>query len=50
MVEAMSLRFAGTTKVPGRPQHDGSDEVHRIRIAKNVLKKYPSGESWDFGF
>jgi acyl-CoA dehydrogenase len=28
---------------------DGPDEVHRILIAKNVLKKYASGESWDFG-
>ena len=24
-------------------------EVHRILIAKNVLKKYHAGESWDFG-
>ena len=28
---------------------DGPDEVHRILIAKNVLKKYRNGESWDFG-
>lgn len=28
---------------------DGPDEVHRILIAKNVLKHYKSGESWDFG-
>ena len=28
---------------------DGPDEVHRILIAKNILKKYHSGESWDFG-
>jgi len=28
---------------------DGPDEVHRILIAKNVLKRYESGESWDFG-
>ena len=28
---------------------DGPDEVHRILIAKNVLKKYRSGQSWDFG-
>jgi acyl-CoA dehydrogenase len=28
---------------------DGPDEVHRILIAKNVLKKYASGQSWDFG-
>jgi acyl-CoA dehydrogenase len=28
---------------------DGPDEVHRILIAKNVLKHYHNGESWDFG-
>ncbi len=28
---------------------DGPDEVHRILIAKNVLKQYREGESWDFG-
>jgi len=28
---------------------DGPDEVHKILIAKNVLKRYRSGESWDFG-
>ncbi len=28
---------------------DGPDEVHRILIAKNVLKQYHSGQSWDFG-
>jgi acyl-CoA dehydrogenase len=28
---------------------DGPDEVHRILIAKNVLKRYHSGETWDFG-
>ena len=28
---------------------DGPDEVHRILIAKNVLKRYQSGQSWDFG-
>ena len=28
---------------------DGPDEVHRILIAKNVLKHYASGQSWDFG-
>ncbi len=28
---------------------DGPDEVHRILIAKNVLKQYHNGESWDFG-
>ncbi len=28
---------------------DGPDEVHRILIAKNVLKRYHDGQSWDFG-
>lgn len=28
---------------------DGPDEVHKILIAKNVLKRYHSGETWDFG-
>ena len=28
---------------------DGPDEVHKILIAKNVLKRHHSGESWDFG-
>ena len=28
---------------------DGPDEVHRIVIAKNVLKRYHDGGSWDFG-
>ncbi len=28
---------------------DGPDEVHKILIAKNVLKRYHSGEGWDFG-
>ncbi len=28
---------------------DGPDEVHRILIAKNVLKRYHDGLSWDFG-
>jgi acyl-CoA dehydrogenase len=28
---------------------DGPDEVHRILIAKNVLKRYAGGQSWDFG-
>ena len=28
---------------------DGPDEVHKILIAKNVLRRYESGESWDFG-
>ncbi len=28
---------------------DGPDEVHKILIAKNVLKRYHSGSGWDFG-
>ena len=28
---------------------DGPDEVHKILIAKNVLKQYSDGEGWDFG-
>jgi acyl-CoA dehydrogenase len=28
---------------------DGPDEVHRIVIARNVLKRYHEGLSWDFG-
>src|SRR4051812_12145124 len=28
---------------------DGPDEVHKILIAKNVLKQYEQGQGWDFG-
>jgi len=28
---------------------DGPDEVHKILIAKNVLKQHFAGDSWDFG-
>jgi acyl-CoA dehydrogenase len=28
---------------------DGPDEVHRILIAKNVLRRHAAGEGWDFG-
>ena len=28
---------------------DGPDEVHKILIAKNVLKHYHAGDGWDFG-
>ena len=28
---------------------DGPDEVHKILIAKNVLKQYRDGDGWDFG-
>jgi acyl-CoA dehydrogenase len=27
---------------------DGADEVHRIRIARNVVHHYEQGHSWDF--
>jgi len=28
---------------------DGPDEVHRILMAKNVIRHYEAGDSWDFG-
>ncbi len=28
---------------------DGPDEVHKILIAKLILKRYHAGETWDFG-
>jgi acyl-CoA dehydrogenase len=28
---------------------DGPDEVHRILVAKRVLRRYESGQTWDFG-
>ncbi|MEM9622224.1 MAG: acyl-CoA dehydrogenase family protein, partial [Pseudomonadota bacterium] len=28
---------------------DGPDEVHKILMAKLILRRYHSGESWDFG-
>ena len=28
---------------------DGPDEVHKILIAKNVLRSYADGDGWDFG-
>jgi acyl-CoA dehydrogenase len=28
---------------------DGPDEVHKILIAKNVLKAHHAGDGWDFG-
>jgi acyl-CoA dehydrogenase len=28
---------------------DGPDEVHKILIAKNVMRQYHAGEGWDFG-
>ncbi len=28
---------------------DGPDEVHKILMAKNILKHYAAGKAWDFG-
>jgi acyl-CoA dehydrogenase len=28
---------------------DGPDEVHKILVAKNIIARYESGQSWDFG-
>jgi acyl-CoA dehydrogenase len=28
---------------------DGPDEVHKILIAKNVMRRWAAGEGWDFG-
>ena len=28
---------------------DGPDEVHRLVIARRILRRYDDGESWDFG-
>jgi acyl-CoA dehydrogenase len=28
---------------------DGPDEVHKILVAKHVLRRYHAGQSWDFG-
>jgi acyl-CoA dehydrogenase len=28
---------------------DGPDEVHRVLMAKLILRRYHAGESWDFG-
>jgi acyl-CoA dehydrogenase len=28
---------------------DGPDEVHKIRIARNVIHHYEQGQNWDFG-
>ena len=28
---------------------DGPDEVHRILIAKHVVRRYEAGGTWDFG-
>ena len=27
---------------------DGPDEVHKVLIARNVLRQYESGSSWNF--
>jgi len=28
---------------------DGPDEVHKILMAKNIIRHYETGETWDFG-
>ena len=28
---------------------DGPDKVHKILIAKNILRRYHAWKSWDFG-
>jgi len=28
---------------------DGPDEVHKVLIAKLVMRQYEKGDSWDFG-
>ena len=28
---------------------DGPDEVHKILIAKNIMKQHHAAEGWDFG-
>jgi acyl-CoA dehydrogenase len=51
-----ALGVSGDTPLAGMYQGartlrlaDGPDEVHRIVIAKNVLRRYREGMSWDFG-
>ena len=29
--------------------YDGPDEVHRMTVARRILKQYSNGEPWDFG-
>ncbi len=29
--------------------YDGPDEVHRVSVARQILRAYKTGESWDFG-
>jgi alkylation response protein AidB-like acyl-CoA dehydrogenase len=29
--------------------YDGPDEVHRVSVARQILRAYKKGESWDFG-
>jgi alkylation response protein AidB-like acyl-CoA dehydrogenase len=29
--------------------YDGPDEVHRVSVARQILRAYKKGETWDFG-
>jgi alkylation response protein AidB-like acyl-CoA dehydrogenase len=29
--------------------YDGPDEVHRVSVARLILRAYKKGEGWDFG-
>jgi alkylation response protein AidB-like acyl-CoA dehydrogenase len=29
--------------------YDGPDEVHRVSVARQILRAYRKGEGWDFG-
>ncbi len=29
--------------------YDGPDEVHRMTVARRVLRSYHRGDGWDFG-
>jgi len=44
MNEVLAYRGARTLRIA-----DGPDEVHKILIAKNVMKRWHAGEGWDFG-
>ena len=29
--------------------YDGPDEVHRMTVARRILREYRAGDGWDFG-
>jgi alkylation response protein AidB-like acyl-CoA dehydrogenase len=29
--------------------YDGPDEVHRVSVARLILRAYQKGDGWDFG-